>query len=125
MSLRPFVMLPITLAALALLPAAAPQNGAGAVLYKQRCQACHTLGPGAGSLGPSLMGVIGRKAGSSDFRYSPALKAANVTWSRSNLDRYLAGPGKMIPGTRMVVTVSDAGQRAELIGFLASTHQEF
>jgi cytochrome c len=123
MTKRPLILIPLALAALAVLPAAAPQTDAGASLYQQRCRACHAVAPGTASpMGPNLAGVIGRKAGSSDFRYSPALKAANFTWTRASLDKYLAGPTKMVPGTRMVVSVPDAGQRAELIQYLETTH---
>ncbi len=119
-------LLPICVLALAggaaLAPlAAAPAAPAGAALFKQRCQSCHSVAPGAPSqIGPNLAGVVGRKAGATGFRYSPALKAANLTWTRENLDRFLTGPTRMVPGTRMVISVTDAGQRAELVKFLES-----
>lgn len=123
MRFRSFLVAPFALVALALLPAAAPQNSGGATLYRQRCQSCHALAPGAASpMGPNLAGVMGRKAGVADYRYSPALKSADITWTRESLDRYLAGPTRVVPGTRMAVSVADAGQRAELIGYLESTH---
>ena len=118
MATRPFMLIPGALAALALLPAAAPQSGTGDAVFRQRCQSCHAAGSAPSPLGPSLTGVIGRKAGATDFRYSAALKAAGITWTRDSLDKYLAGPTKMVPGTRMVVSVADAGQRAELIKYL-------
>ena len=98
------------------------QSG-GAALYQQRCQSCHALAPGAASpMGPNLAGVVGRKAGSTSYRYSPALKAAGITWTSESLDKYLAGPTRMVPGTRMAVAVTDAGQRAELIRYLETSH---
>ena len=101
--------------------AAAPAAPAGAALFRQRCQSCHALAPGAPSpIGPNLAGVVGRKAGATSFRYSPALKAANLTWTRENLDRFLTAPTRMVPGTRMVISVTDAGQRDELVKFLES-----
>ena len=76
--------------------------------------------PGARAvLAPSLIGVVGRKAGSTPFNYSPALKASNLTWTRPNLDRFIAGPGQMVPGTRMVISVSDPAQRGAILNFLA------
>ena len=121
MPVRPLLALPFALAALALLPAAAPQSSVGASLFKQRCQSCHSVTAGAPSpLAPNLKGIVGRKAGATTFRYSPALKAANITWTKPNLDKFLAGPGKMVPGTRMVISVPDAKQRAELVNYLAS-----
>ncbi|RJF92956.1 c-type cytochrome [Sphingomonas cavernae] len=104
--------------------AAAPADGAGMALFKQRCQNCHSLKPGAPApLGPNLAGVVGRRAGSTDFRYSPALKSSGLVWNPANLDRYLASPTKAVPGTRMVISVPDAKQRGELIRYLGDTAQ--
>ncbi len=101
------------------LPAAGPAPD-GAALFRQRCASCHNMAPGARAvLGPSLVGVVNRKAASTQFNYSPALKASNLTWTRANLDRFLTGPGRMVPGTRMVISVSDAQQRAALLNYLA------
>jgi cytochrome c2 len=92
---------------------------AGAALFEDRCAMCHVAA--GGGQGPSLAGVFGRRAGSAaGFHYSPALKAAGVTWSAAELDRFLAGPGKAIPGTAMSVTLRDPRQRADLIAYLAS-----
>jgi cytochrome c len=63
--------------------------------------------------------VVGRKAASTDYHYSPALKASGLTWSRANLDHFLSGPMQMVPGTRMVVRVGDPAERAAIIDYLA------
>ena len=64
------------------------------------CSACHT--EKADALGPSLKGVVGRKAGSlQDFRYSPAMKRANLTWDQKNLHDYLLSPQDKVKGNRM------------------------
>lgn len=100
------------------LPAAGPAPN-GALLFQQRCAACHTVTPGGRAvLAPSLSGLVGRKAASTQFNYSPALKASNLTWTRANLDRFVGGPGQMVPGTRMVISVSDPAQRAAILNFL-------
>ena len=52
--------------------------------------------------GPTLKGVIGRKAGSlEDFRYSAAMKRSDVTWDSATLDKYITDPQAFIPGNRM------------------------
>lgn len=107
------------LAATTLSAAPAPN---GQQLFQQRCQGCHTVIPNKpGPIGPSLAGVVGRKAGTSAFsNYSPALKASGVTWTKVNLDKFLTAPTRMVPGTRMVITVSNPAQRTALIAFLAT-----
>jgi cytochrome c2 len=48
-------------------------------LFRNTCGICHTLQPGQNRLGPSLAGIIGRKAGTvAGFDYSEANKNSNV-----------------------------------------------
>jgi cytochrome c len=94
-------------AALALPMAAQAQDAAGdAAKGKQvfaKCQACHSIEAGTNKLGPSLHGLIGRTSGSIDgFRYSDAMKNAHLTWDEATLDKYLASPKTLVPGTKMV-----------------------
>ncbi|MGL4962150.1 MAG: c-type cytochrome [Inquilinus sp.] len=95
------------IAALALPMAAQAQDAAGdAAKGKQvfaKCQACHSLEAGTNKLGPSLHGLIGRTSGSIDsFKYSDAMKNAHLTWDEATLDKYLANPKTLVPGTKMV-----------------------
>lgn len=102
--------------------AAAPPEPDGEGLYRQRCQACHSVTAGKTSpLGPNLYGVVDRKAAAAPvpFRYSLPLKNSNLTWTRENLDKYLAAPTKTVPGTRMVVALPNAEQRTAIIDYLA------
>ena len=115
-----FAIAPLTLLGMAAsLPAQTAPRPDGATLFRQRCGSCHNMTPGARAvLAPSLIGVLNRKAGASAFNYSPALKASNLTWNRANLDRYLSGPTKMVPGTRMVISVTDPAQRSAILDFI-------
>lgn len=64
------------------------------------CAACHSDRPDA--LGPSLKGVVGRKAGArEDFRYSGPMRRAGFTWDETNLREYLADPQAKVRGNRM------------------------
>lgn len=114
---------PALFAALALIaPAAAHAEDvtAGAAVFRQ-CTACHVAKPGAtGVAAPNLYGVVGRKAGSTTFAYSPALKAAKLTWDKATLNTFLKAPSKLVPGTRMVIAISDDTQRANLVAYLAT-----
>jgi cytochrome c len=64
------------------------------------CAACHTERPDA--VGPSLKGVAGRKSAAlEDFRYSNAMKRADLTWDEATLREYLRDPQAKVKGTRM------------------------
>ena len=53
-------------------------------------------------VGPVLNGIVGRKAGSyPGFAYSPANKNSGLTWTVAELQKYLANPQKLVPGTKM------------------------
>jgi cytochrome c len=100
-------------------PAMAQDAVKGAGVYQDHCSACHVLN-GIGQ-GPSLVGVIGRKAASlPGFNYSDAMKASGLTWTPANLDRFISGPTKLVPGTAMRAIVADPNDRRDLIAYLAS-----
>lgn len=101
--------------------ASAQDATAGATLFKVRCSTCHGVaGEGRKGLGPSLKGLVGRKAASTEFNYSAALKGSGLTWTRANLDSFITAPMKKVPGTRMVIAVPDAKQRGDILAFLAT-----
>lgn len=83
------------------------------------CQACHTVDAENG-VGPSLKGVVGRQAGGlSDFRYSPAMRRAGVTWDAANLERFMADPQEVVRGNRMPFDgVPSAQDRADIVAYL-------
>ena len=89
-----------------------------------QCRSCHSVEPGKHGLGPSLTGIFGKPAASvAGFRYSPALESASIVWTRDKLDEWLAGPTRMVPGTRMVLPVRDEGQRKAIIDYLETLKQ--
>jgi len=83
------------------------------------CAACHTT-DGSRSLGPSVKGVYGRKAGSlAGFTYSRAMRNSSVLWDEKSLDAFIAEPQKAIPGNTMPFGgLSDPKQRAEIVDYL-------
>ena len=85
-----------------------------------QCAACHAVEPGKHGIGPSLHGVYGTKAGEiPGFAFSEKLKASGLTWDDATLDQWLAGPMKMVPGTKMSYAgLSDPAKRAEIIAYL-------
>lgn len=100
---------------------AAPDVEAGRKAFAA-CAACHGTTAGAKKLGPTLFGVVGRKAGTvPGFKASPALAKSGKTWSRAELDAYIANPRKALPGTRMPYGgMANAQQRKALIDYLAT-----
>jgi cytochrome c2 len=89
----------------------------------EECVACHALEKDKESVGPSLYGVFGRKAGEgADFRYSPALKRSGITWDQASIDSFIADPQATVPGNRMPYAgIADAAARADLIAYLVRT----
>lgn len=98
----------------------AADNQAGQTIYQQRCSSCHGTATRSPTLAPNLAGIVGRKAASTKFNYSSALRTSGLTWTRANLDRFLSAPMRMVPGTRMVISVTDTAQRSALLDYLAS-----
>ena len=86
----------------------------------EECVACHSIERNVNSVGPSLHGVFGRKAGElADFRYSPAMKRSGISWTPQTLDTFIADPQKMVPANRMPYAgMPDAADRADLIAYL-------
>jgi len=122
---RSSTLVAATLTVLGYASAGSAQQLPGEQIYRQRCQACHTLAStGApGPIAPNLRGVFGRKAATTSFAtYSAALKASKIVWSRDALDKFLSAPAKMVPGTRMVISVAAASLKEELIAFLSAQH---
>ncbi len=90
------VVLPLVLAAST---ASAADAEHGRSLF-EACIACHNERPDA--LGPSLKGVLGRKSAAlEDFRYSNAMRRANLVWDEDNLRAYIQDPQGKVKGNRM------------------------
>jgi cytochrome c len=103
--------------------AAAPagDTARGEKRFKAVCGACHTVDPTKKGIGPHLKGVIGRKAGTvAGFNYSAAMKASGITWDAVNMDPYLARPGAVVKGTKMVNILANPKDRTDIIAYLAT-----
>jgi cytochrome c len=86
----------------------------------QACAACHSDKPDA--LGPTLVGVLGRKAGSrDDFRYSNAMMRAGFNWDAGSLRQYLADPQAKVQGNRMPFSgLSDPKDLDDVIAYIGT-----
>ena len=112
-------------------PAAAQDQPAGDLdrgktYFQATCAICHTasLGPGNTVIvkqGPSLVGVLGRRAGFGlGFNYTKALADSGVVWDAATLNRFLTSPTTTIPGTTMPMPVPDASNRLDVIAYLST-----
>ena len=94
----------------------------GQELYTRRCGACHSVHQNR--VGPRHSGIYGRRSGTvADYRYTKALKKLNLTWNEKNLDRWLANPTAVAPGTAMGFRLNNPAERKAIIRYLKSLSQ--
>jgi cytochrome c2 len=86
----------------------------------ERCAACHGAGRSGDDVGPNLVGVFGRKAGSrEDFRYSRPMQRSGIVWDERSLDAFIKAPDQFVPGTRMPFEgIASDTERAAIIDYL-------
>src|SRR5579863_8581816 len=98
----------------------AQAQSAGEAVFKKNCAICHTVEAGKNKIGPSLAGIVGRKAGSvAGYTYSDANKNSGVNWDEATLDTYLTDPRKFVPNTKMIFAgLKNPDDRKALIEYL-------
>lgn len=91
----------------------------GKVIFN-RCMVCHSIDAGVNHIGPSLHGVVGRRAGSvPNFSYSGANKKSGIVWTEQKIYDYLKNPQMMVPGTKMTFPGLPRPQdRADVVAYL-------
>lgn len=95
--------------------------------FNGHCRECHSFVKNDNRLGPSLYGVVGRKAGSvPGFNYSNSVKDSGIVWDEATLDKWITNPGAVIPDNNMATLfggIDDASIRAKIIAFLKQDTQ--
>jgi cytochrome c len=90
--------------------------------FNDHCRECHSFLKDDNRLGPSLYGVVDRKAGTlPGYAYTQSLKDSGVTWNVATLDKWIADPDAVIPGNGMSPPysgVADPAIRKRIIAFL-------
>jgi cytochrome c len=100
--MRKIFMLTSLLVMITLTPAVAGDVDAGEKVFK-KCKACHLVDQEKNKVGPHLVNVFGRTAGSleSFSKYSNALKDSGIVWNDDNLNGFLKKPKAYVKGTKM------------------------
>lgn len=102
-----------------------PRIDQGKQAFEQGCSACHSTIANMHGIGPSLSGIMGRKAGSAPgYEYSDALQSSKIVWSPDSVGKFLADSRGFIPGNRMArlfpAGVAGAEEREAIVGYLAT-----
>jgi len=94
---------------------------AGKAVFK-KCAVCHAVEPGKNKVGPSMAGILGRKAGTvADYKYSTAMQGSGLTWDDPTLHKYLENPKALVPGTKMAFAgLKQEKERDDVIAYLAT-----
>ena len=100
----------------------------------KKCKSCHTIADGdnvivkGGRTGPNLFGVIGRTAGTAEFKYSKDMIAAGeagLIWTEAEILAFTANPndylraatGNKSARSKMSFKVKDS---SDIVAYLAS-----
>jgi cytochrome c len=96
------------------------QASAGRQVFEQRCRNCHGgTAPADYPIGPSLRGIVGRRAGSTQGgMHSRPVMDSGLVWDRAALRRFLSNPDREIPGTLMAARVTDPAELERLLDYL-------
>lgn len=111
------------LASLAPVSAAQEESEDGKAAFNNACRTCHSFKADDNRLGPTLHGIVGRKAGSVEgFAFSPAMKGSGVTWDAATLDKFISDPNQVVSGNKMQPFggIADAGERKKIIDYLGT-----
>ena len=94
---------------------------AGQSVFDQKCAICHSVAADLthGLLGPNLVGVVGRTAGTvAGWDFSPALKDSKVTWTEESLNTWLTDSTAFVPMAQMDLKVPSRIEREDVISYL-------
>jgi cytochrome c len=101
-------------------PALADGDAAKGKRIFNKCHACHNADVAKNKVGPTLLGLFGRHAGSvEDFHYSDAMKNADIVWDKDTLEKYIADPKGVVPGNKMAFAgIKNHDQIEDLLAYL-------
>ena len=89
----------------------------------RKCQACHSIDKEQNKVGPHLVGIYGRTAGSVDgYKYSTGLQKFHeegLVWNVETLTQYLPSPKDMVEKSKMTFKLTKEKEIADVIAYLA------
>lgn len=106
-------------------PAFGADANAGKDVFRAQCALCHSAQPNdeGGAQGPDLNGVLGRKAATHpSFTYTKPLRDSNLIWDPGTLNRFLASPTTVVPGSSMVIAVPKPEDRDNLLAYFQAVN---
>lgn len=118
---RALFTVPLALFALGAAARAESETSDGKLAFNNACRTCHSFKPGDNRLGPTLHGVVGRKAGSVEgYQFSSAMQQSSIVWDEANLDAFIEDPNKVVHGNAMKPYggIDDPAQRQEIVAYL-------
>ena len=106
-------------------PALADGDPVKGINVFKKCMACHDAVEAKDKVGPNLVGVVGRTAGTLESfaaKYSAEMKAAGaagLVWDEANIAEYLKDPKAKIPGNKMAFAgLKKDDEIADVIAYL-------
>ena len=120
---RNLILAALASAVLFAAPAHAEGDAAKGEKVFAKCKACHEVEKGVNKVGPTLKGLVGRKAASvPDYKYSEAMiakGAEGVVWDEATLTAYLPDPKAFVPKTKMAFAgLKKPEEVADVIAYL-------
>jgi len=91
----------------------------------KKCKACHAADKEKNKVGPHLVGIIGRAAGSVEkYKYSKGMKAKAAeigNWDEAKMAEYITNPKKFLGAkSKMTFKLKKEDQRNDVIAYLKS-----
>lgn len=93
----------------------------GEIAFNNHCRKCHSIKKDDHRLGPSLHGIVGKKAGQAQGAANYSGSLGDITWDEATLDKFIADPTSVALNTNMIYPpVKDPMERKAIIDFLKS-----
>jgi cytochrome c len=85
------------------------------------CATCHSFTEESNRVGPHLVSVLGRKAGTvTGYGYSAAMKQNGREWTPEYLAAFLQDPLAVVPGTKMGISPLRSEQADDVVSYIRS-----